>query len=223
MRGRLLATELSVALSLFASLASADPSPKSEPRTTDELVQLYVAEVGYAGLTGLMVHDLAGQDSIPSFVLPSVGVAALVIGATVEADRAGTLSLGQPQAIATDTWIGAAIGGAWVWHFDAKSAEGEGWSRGAQSAAIWAGATAGALIGALRYELRPTPTGPSSADRKLRALDGYRPRAFARRARGRAGKASTDAASLGTALGLEVGLIAAFVLTRARASTFSIG
>jgi hypothetical protein len=103
MRSRLVCAGFSCALSLVAPRASAEPSPKDAPRTTDELFQLYVAEVGYAGLTGLMVHDLAGQDSLPSFALPSVGVAALALGATAQADSEGGLSLGQPQAIATDT------------------------------------------------------------------------------------------------------------------------
>jgi hypothetical protein len=221
MRGRLLATGLSAALSLCAS-ASAAASPKSEPRTTDELVQLYAVEIGYAGLTGLMVHDLAGQDSVPSFVLPSVGVAALAIGGTLQADRAGTLSLGQPQAIATDTWIGAAIGGAWVWHFDARSANGEGWSRGAQTGVVWAGATAGALIGALRYELRPTPPGPAALTGSFALWTGAG-LGLLRGALEADPEKRDDSASLGAALGLEVGLVAGSYLARALDLNPSIG
>jgi hypothetical protein len=222
MRGRLASLGFAAALSFRASLASAESSPKSAPRTTDELVQLYVTEVGYAGLTGLMVHDLAGQNSVTSFVVPSVGVAALAMSATAQADSAGALSLGQPQAIVTDTWLGAAIGGAWVWHFDAKSAEGEGWSPGARSGVVWAGATAGALIGAIRYELRPTPPGQAALTGSLALWGGVGAGLF-RGALESDPAQRDDAASLGVAVGLEVGLILGSLYVRSFRRNPSVG
>jgi hypothetical protein len=222
MRGRLLCAGFGCALWVIAPSAAADSSLKDAPRTTDELIQLYVAEAGYAGLTGLMVHDLAGQGSVPSFVLPSVGVAALAMSATAQADSVGELSLGQPQAIATDTWLGAAIGGAWAWHFDAKSAEGEGWSRGAQTGVIWAGATAGALIGAIRYEFRPTPPGQAAFTGSLALWTGAGV-GLLRGALESDPELRDDSASLGTAVGLEVGLIAGSYLARVLELEPSIG
>ncbi len=222
MRGRLLCAGFSCALSLVSPHALAEPSPKGSPRTTDELVQLYVAEAAYAGLTGLMVHDLAGEGSVPSFVLPSVGVAALAIGGTAQADSEGGLSLGQPQAIATDAWIGAAIGGAWVWHFDAKSAEGEGWSRGAQTGVIWAGATAGALIGAIRYELRPTPPGQAALTGSFALWMGAGSALFAGALEADPEKRD-DRTSFGAALGLEIGIVAGSYVVRTLKLNPSIG
>jgi hypothetical protein len=222
MRAQKFAMGLSLAFSLTSSLSAAAPSPDESPRTSDELTQLYVAEVGYAGLTGLMVHDLAGRGSWASFAVPSLGVAALALGGTWQADREGALSLGQPQAIVTDAWLGAAIGVAWVWHFDAKSAEGEGWSPGAQSGVVWAGATAGALIGALRYELRPTPPGRASLTGSLALWSGVG-LGLLRGALEADPELRDDAASFGAALGLELGVVAGSFVARLLALEPSIG
>jgi hypothetical protein len=213
MRGSL-CLGLSLALLVRSSLAcAADTSPEQLPRTTDEVVQLYATSIAYGASAGLFVHDLAGGDSALSFALSGLGVAALGVGAIAWLDQAGSLSLGQPQAIVTDTWLGASIGAAWLWHDHATHPEEDEWSPALRSGVLLAGATAGAAIGIVRYELSPSAPGQAAFTGSIALWTGVLSSLVAG-ALTRDESRRDDHASLGAAVGLEVGVIIAGFLGR---------
>ena len=146
-------------------------------------------------------------------MLPAVSVAALGLGATALLDQRGALSLGQPQAIVSDTWIGAEIGAAWLWHYHAAADERDEWSAASQTTLLWSAASAGALIGIVRYELSPSPPGRAAFTGSAALWTG----AFS----GLVAGALTadvwkrdDNASLATAIGVEAGVVAGSLLGR---------
>jgi hypothetical protein len=209
-----------VAVQCGSAVCDADPQPEASPaavpRTTDELAQLYGVSAAYGFLTGVWVHELVADGTAPSLVLPAVSVAALGIGATALLDQRGSLSLGQPQAIVSDTWIGAEIGAAWLWHYHAAADREDEWSAASQTTLLWSAASAGAVIGIVRYELSPSRPGRAAFTGSAALWTG----AFSGLV---AGALTADAwkrddnASLATAIGLEAGVVAGSLLGRWRA------
>lgn len=128
----------------------------------EERVQLYAAAAGYGALSGYWVHELSGGDSWATWVFPGVAVGAASLGTVTWLDHTHRLRLGQAQAIVTDGVIGTGIAALWVWHDRARRPASAGWSPALQSTLLWSGATAGALVGALRYELSPSPPGQAA-------------------------------------------------------------
>lgn len=194
-------------------VATTDTSPPRLQRTTEELVQLHVTSAGYGVLTGVWIHALSGGDSPWSFALPAVGVAALGMGTTAWLDHRQRLTLGLPQAIVTDTFIGAEIAAAWVWHFRAANAPDADWSPQAEASVLWGGATLGAGLGVLRYAFSPSAPGQAAFTGSVTLWSGVLSGLLA-------GALSSDPitrddhASRATAFGLELGVIAGSFLGR---------
>lgn len=187
------------------SIAAAAPSPRSQPRTSDELVQLYAAGVGYGALTGLWVQALGGERSALSLLLPAVGVTGLAVGTTAWLDHSGDLTLGLPQAIATDTTIGLEIAAAWVWRAHARAPEEDGASA-RQATLLWSGATAGAAIGIVRHALSPSAPSRAAFTGSMTLWTG----ALSGLVAGAATPSASlrdDHASLAAAIGLEAGVV----------------
>lgn len=145
-----------------AAEAGARQSPKELPASVDERVQLYAAAAGYGALSGYWVHELSGGEGWATWVLPGVAVGATGVAAVAWLDHEDRLRWGQPQALVTDASIGTGIAALWVWHDRARRPASEGWSPALQGTLLWSGATAGALLGALRYELSPSPPGQAT-------------------------------------------------------------
>lgn len=214
---------VAVALLAHATAAAAAPppalapSPDSTPtrfqRTTEELVQLHVTSAGYGVLTGVWIHELSGDDSSWSAALPALGVGVLGMSATAWLDHQQRLTLGLPQAIVTDTFIGSEIAAAWVWHFRAANGPEADWSGRSEATLLWGGATLGAGLGVLRYALSPSPPGQAAFTGTVTLWSGV--------LSGLVAGAMTpdpvkrdDNASRATAFGLELGVIAGQYLGR---------
>lgn len=180
------------------------------PRTTDELTQLYAAGVAYGGLAGVWVSELGGGHSPLALALPAAGVAALTTGTTAWLDHSGTLTLGLPQALVSDSLIGFEIAAAWVWRSHAQDPSAE-WLDARNATLLWSGATAGLAAGIVRYALSPSTPGRAAFTGSMTlwtgALSGLTAGALTRGAALR-----DDHASLATAVGLEAGvLLSSFV------------
>jgi hypothetical protein len=216
---------LGAALALLAAPALADGPPAHEggaeraspaplpPRTRDELTQLYAAGVAYGGLAGLWVHELSGGGSPLTLLLPAAGVAALATGATAWLDHSGSLTLGLPQALSTDALIGFEIAAAWVWRFHTQAPAGDPWLSASDATLLWSGATAGLAAGAIRYALSPSTPGRAAFTGSMTlwmgALSGLTTGALTS-----VDSQRDDRASLATAVGLEVGVLASSLLGR---------
>lgn len=187
--------------------------PKSQPRTTDELVQLYATGVGYAALSGWWVRELGDGHSVLGVVLPAAGVSALAVGATTWLDHSDGLTLGLPQSIATDTLIGFEIASAWVWRADTQASAGHEPSSTRQMTLLWSGATVGAVVGAARYALSPREPARAAFTGSMTlwtgALSGLVAGALTPHEAAR-----DDNASLSAAIGLEAGVVLSSFLGR---------
>jgi hypothetical protein len=189
-------------------VAQAEACPRSKPRTSDELVQLYAAGVGYGALTGLWVQALGSKGSALSLLLPAVGVTGLALGTTAWLDHSDALTLGLPQAIATDTAIGLEIAAAWAWraHSRAPQDEDAEWSSPRQTTLLWSGATVGAAIGIVRYALSPSTPARAAFTGSMTLWTGALSGLIAGAAT-RSSAQRDDHASLAAAISLEVGVV----------------
>lgn len=155
---------VAVGCALLVSLATppslaAGAGPSDAEATLDERVQLYALTAGYGAVTGYWIHELSGGESWSPWVLPGAGVTALSAATVAWIDQGPGFRLGQAQAIVTDTWIGGGIAGLWLWHDAAREPPDGRWSPALRGTLLWAGATLGAVIGVVRYELSPSPPG----------------------------------------------------------------
>lgn len=189
------------------------PAEQLPPRTTDELAQLYVAGVAYGGLAGLWAHELGGERSPLTLLLPAAGVATLTSGVTWWLDHSGALTLGLPQALVTDSLIGFEIAAAWVWRFHTQGPAGDPWLDAGDATLLWTGATAGLAAGIVRYALSPSTPGRAAFTGSMTlwtgALSGLTAGALTRSAAQR-----DNRASLATAIGLEAGVLLSSFLGR---------
>lgn len=189
------------------------PTEQPPPRTTDELTQLYAAGVAYGGLSGVWVHELAGANPLLTLLVPAAGVAALSTGTTAWLDHSGSLTLGLPQALVTDSLIGFEIAAAWVWRFHTQAPANDRWLDAGDATLLWSGATVGLAAGLLRYALSPSAPGRAAFTGSMTlwtgALSGLTAGALTRSAAPR-----DDHASLATAVGLEAGVLLSSFLGR---------
>jgi hypothetical protein len=126
------------------------------------------------------------------------------------------------QLYATSVAYGASIGAAWIWHYRATLPEEGGWSPALRSGVLWGGATAGAVIGIVRYELSPSTPGQAAFTGSVALWTGVLASLVAG-ALTRDESRRDDRASLGAAVGLEVGLVIGGVLGRVLELEPSIG
>lgn len=206
----LLALVLGVLLAQPPCARAQGLAPERNARSADELTQLYALGLGYSGLGACFSHDLGARPA--SAGLTGLTLAAGTLSATALADHAELWRYGLPQAIVSDATLGFGIGAAWVWHEHERHDQAERSSPATQSGLLFAGATVGGALGAVRYALRPSPPAQAAFTSSLALWSGVTSALVT--------AALTDAdqraqsGSLALALGLELGVVSASLTRR---------
>jgi hypothetical protein len=150
----------------LAAIAQAGLELRAEPaqpelRTGDELAVLYTTALFYGlGTSGWLALQLQPQ-TFGGALLPFAVLTPAAVGIVALADSYRPLRHGIPHAIAAGLYLGFGEGLWVVGYQHAYATQHDGvarWRSESVSTALWAGSTAGALIGGLVGALRrPTP------------------------------------------------------------------
>jgi hypothetical protein len=131
-----------------------------DKRTTDELSVLYTTAFTYGVGTSTWFVLQAKPSSFPTALLPFVAITAASVGGVAIADGYRPFRLGVPMAISAGTLLGT-MEGIWLSAYQAAVAERrdtDKWGAPTVATALWAGASAGGIIGGIVGMLRqPTP------------------------------------------------------------------
>lgn len=133
---------------------------KPEIRTTDELSVLYTTAFTYGVGTSTWFALQVKPSSFPTALLPFVAITAASIGGVAIADGYRPFRLGVPMSISAGAILGT-MEGVWISAYQSAVAERrdtDKWGAPTVATALWAGASAGGLIGGIVGALRqPTP------------------------------------------------------------------
>jgi hypothetical protein len=202
--------------SLARQTAAAHPKANGPHlRTSDELSVLYTSAFVYGLGTGGWVVLLTRSSNLAAAALPFIGFTTVAVGGVAVVDGYRPLRRGVPHSIAAGLYLGLGEG-AWVIGLEHAGATRRGddsrWSAEAVGTAMWAGATAGGIVGGLIGAWRePTPGRVSfttSTGTWFGVLSGFAAAALEPRERSR-GESAFLAGGIGYNLGIIGGVAVA--------------
>jgi hypothetical protein len=156
---RRLAEELGAVARARDTVSPAPPAPRI--RTSDELSILYTSAFVYGLGTSAWVVLLLEPKNLAGAGLPFVLLTSAAVGGVAVADGYRPLRRGVPHSLATGLYLGL-VEGAWLVGLEHAGAtrrgDGSRWSSTTVATVLWAGSTAGGLMGGLVGAWRePTP------------------------------------------------------------------
>lgn len=177
-----------------------------DERSTDEIAVLYLNSVVYGIGTGAWLAVQTEPDSPAGFILPSLAFAGASAGTVALIDSGRPLRYGVPQSIVSGMYIGLSEGLVWAFWNQAQTDRQDEWSEQTIATLIWGSATAGAVLGGVIGTTSGTTPGRASFIGSA-ALWGGLIASFGVGALHEENYAQDDAALLGGAIGLNIGVV----------------